>query len=76
VSVVLQPPTLSSYFDGENLYLAWPADHLGWMLEARTNAIGIGTGTNWFPLPDSATNTEYMVGNPAGPAGLFRLRSP
>jgi len=75
-AVVLQPPTLSSYFDGENLYLAWPADHLGWMLEARTNAIGIGTGTNWFPLPDSATNTEYMVGNPAGPAGLFRLRSP
>ncbi len=75
-TISIQPPTLARYFDGEHLYLAWPAGNLGWVLEAQTNAPGAGLGTNWFPVPGSANDTEFAITNPASPSVFFRLRFP
>ena len=51
------------------LLLSWPADHLGWMVQAQTNNLSTGLGTNWISIPSSATNTQFTapldVGNPS-----------
>jgi sugar lactone lactonase YvrE len=75
-TVSIQPPTLARYFDGENLYLAWPAENLGWVLEAQTNAAGAGLGTTWFPVTGSTNNTEFAITNLTNPGVFYRLRFP
>jgi len=59
---------------GESLTLAWPADHLGWILQALTNDL---SSTNWFDLPGTGdTNLMVIPMNPANPEVFYRLRQP
>jgi len=62
---------------GNVLTLSWPPDHLGWRLQAQTNAPGIGLRTNWVSVPGSAlvTSTNFPL-NPANGAVFFRLIYP
>ena len=56
------------------LLLAWPADHLGWMVQAQTNNLSTGLGTNWVSIPSTATNTQFTAPLDAGnPAVFYRL---
>ena len=56
------------------LQLAWPADRLGWMLQVQTNDLSTGLGTNWIPLPDSTTNTQFSAPIvPSNPTVFYRL---
>ncbi|MEY4387945.1 MAG: hypothetical protein RLY20_3228 [Verrucomicrobiota bacterium] len=58
---------------GGQLNLTWPADHAGWVLQTRTNAL---TG-QWFDVPGSAALTGLSIPiNPSAPAIFFRIRSP
>jgi hypothetical protein len=62
--------------DGNMLYLSWPADHLGWILQSQTNNLGTGLGTNRVDVAGSAlvtsTTPPFIPGNPT----VFdRLRS-
>jgi hypothetical protein len=68
---------LTAFVVESALQLSWPADHLGWRLEAQTNPIAIGLGTNWFTVPGSAaTNQMAMPLNPAIDSVFFRLVYP
>ena len=65
---------------GGSLNLAWPATHLGWILQTQTNALstGLTTPTNtWFDVAGSAsaTNTSISI-NAADPTVVFRQRKP
>ncbi|HEX7654363.1 MAG TPA: hypothetical protein VF607_12710, partial [Verrucomicrobiae bacterium] len=62
---------------GKTLGISWPADHLGWILQAQTNNATTGLGTNWVDLGGSAavTGTNLTV-DPANPAVFYRLRHP
>ena len=55
----------------------WPTDHLGWILQAQTNSLNTGLGTNWVDVPGSAGITSMNIAiypvNPTG-ASLLRLR--
>ena len=54
------------------LTIAWPADHLGWILQAQTN--GLSTG-QWFDVPGSdATNAVVIPINPANTSVFYRQR--
>ena len=68
------PPVLTNSVSGGVLYFAWPADHLGWTLQAQTNSVGTGLGTNWVTIPGTAsvTSTNYPV-NPANGSVFYRL---
>jgi len=69
-------PLVSAVRNGA-LTLNWPSDHTGWRLQAQTNAIGAGLGTNWVTI-DSATTTNQisLPVNPANGAVFFRLVYP
>jgi fibronectin-binding autotransporter adhesin len=43
------------------LMLTWPADHIGWELQAQTNAITIGLSTNWVVVPGSTTTNQVTL---------------
>jgi cellulose 1,4-beta-cellobiosidase len=40
---------------------SWPVDHTGWQLQAQTNSLALGLGTNWVNVPNSAQTNQIMV---------------
>ena len=73
----LNPTNITAVVSGNILTLSWPADHLGWRLEAQTNALTVGLSTNWFTWPGSTTVSSTNIPiNPANPAVYFRLAYP
>jgi len=68
------PISLGSSIAGNTLQISWPADHLGWTLQAQTNDLNAGLGTNWFPIDGSTTNTQFLAPLDAGnPSVFYRL---
>ena len=68
------PTNVTASVSGKTLTIAWPADHLGWILQAQTN--GLSTG-QWFDLPGTGTASSAAITiNPANPAIFYRLRRP
>ena len=57
--------------------LSWPADHTGWRLQAQTNGLGIGLGTNWSYVPGStATNSLSLPLDLHNGSAFYRLAYP
>lgn len=77
-------PTIAGYstnitysLSGSILTIAWPATHVGWILQTQTNALGIGVSTEWYDIPGSSSVISVPVDvNPANPATFYRLRHP
>ncbi len=55
------PPQFAFSLNGEQLQLAWPADHTGWSLEIQTNTMGVGLSTNWFMIPGSNSTNQMLI---------------
>ncbi len=45
--------------NGANLELSWPADHIGWRLQAQTNSLANGLNNNWVSIPGTATVNHF-----------------
>ncbi len=43
------------------LYLTWPADHTGWQLQAQTNSLAVGIGTNWINVAGSLGTNQMVI---------------
>jgi 4-phytase/acid phosphatase len=66
------PTNITASVSGKTLTIAWPADHIGWILQAQTN--GLSTG-QWFDLPGSSdVNSVAHPIAPANAAVFYRLR--
>ena len=81
VNVLLQPsltvPKLTNSVSGSTLTLSWPADHLGYSLQAQTNALNVGLKTNWVAVPGTASvTTTNLPINKANPTVFYRLVYP
>ena len=59
---------------GNSVVLTWP-NGLGWILEAQTNTLATGLGTNWIRLP-SAVSPFTNTADPANGAVFYRLTFP
>jgi 4-phytase / acid phosphatase len=71
------PTNITASVSGITLTLAWPADHAGWILQARTNGLGSSLPANWFDLPGTGNaNSVIIPVDPANPAVFYRLRRP
>jgi autotransporter-associated beta strand protein len=71
------PTNLTTSVSGNGLILAWPADHIGWRLQAQTNALNSGLGTNWVDVPNTSTVNSYTNAlNPANGAVFYRMVYP
>jgi Alginate lyase/Fibronectin type III domain len=75
--VSLAPPQMISSFTGGQLQLSWPSDHFGWRLEAQTNSLSRGLGTNWITVLGSTSTNQISI--PIGVdngSAFFRLVYP
>jgi len=73
-------PIITASGSGGQLYLSWPADHIGWTLEVQTNHPAQGVSTNasdWMRVPGSASisETNFTIG-PTPQAEFYRLVYP
>jgi len=65
---------ITASVSGKTLTIAWPADHLGWILQTQTNGLSAG---QWFDLPGTDNvNSVAIPMDPANPAVFYRLRLP
>ncbi|MGH7978196.1 MAG: hypothetical protein ACREE6_02390 [Limisphaerales bacterium] len=75
ISLVNTTPTnLVFSVSGGNLTLSWPADHTGWTLQAQTNSVSSGLGTNWVNVAGSTSvNQITQPINAANGCVFYRL---
>jgi fibronectin-binding autotransporter adhesin len=71
------PTNITFTVVGNQLNLAWPEDHIGWRLQAQTNALATGLGNNWVDVPGSTAvdNVSIPISSANG-AVFFRLIYP
>jgi hypothetical protein len=68
------PTNIIATVAGNVLTLAWPADHTGWYLQAQTNSLSTGLGTNWVDVAGSSTTNQVSIGvDPASPSVFYRM---
>jgi hypothetical protein len=59
------------------LQFSWPADHTGWQLQAQTNNLTAGLGTNWVNVASSTQTNQMTVPlNSTNGSVFFRLVRP
>jgi hypothetical protein len=73
-AVNLTPTNLVFSVSNNVFYLSWPADHIGWQLQAQTNSLSVGMSTNWVNCSSSTTTNLVAVPvNPANGTVFYRL---
>ena len=71
------PTNITAKVNGSNLEMTWPADHIGWRLQAQTNNLATGLRTNWVDVPNTATvNAGTNPINAANGAVFYRMVYP
>jgi len=69
------PTNIVTSVSGNQLTLAWPADHTGWTLQSQTNTLNAGLGSNWTTVSGSTTTNQMTFTiDPANPAVFYRLK--
>ena len=68
-------PVLTNSVSGGILTLSWSADYKGWTLQAQTNSLAAGLGTNWVDVPGStAVNAVSIPIATTNGAVFYRLK--
>ena len=71
------PTNLTASVSGNTLTLSWPADHTGWKLQAQTNSLNTGLGTNWVTIVGTEnSNTFNVTLNPTSASVFYRMVYP
>jgi hypothetical protein len=65
------PVQLVFSLSGGQLQLTWPADHIGWRLQAQTNTLDIGLATNWATVPGSSATNLFVIPIDAADGSVF-----
>lgn len=78
--IASNPTNLLASVAGNQLMLAWPMEHLGWVLQVQVSSLdaGLNPSSNaWVDVPGSSkvAATNFTMSD-TGPARFFRLRSP
>lgn len=62
-TVVINPNPTNILFAVTNnqLSLSWPADHIGWQLQAQTNNLSVGISNDWVNVSGSTTTNVVLV---------------
>ena len=74
--ILIGPARITLGLEGSVVRLSWPVDCLGWELQAQTNSLGVGLGTNWFAVPSSTNTTQVVMPvDPVGTTRFYRLHA-
>jgi hypothetical protein len=60
-TVNTNPTNIVVSVTNNQLYLTWPADHIGWQLQAQTNSLSVGISTNWVNVSGSTSTNQVVV---------------
>ncbi len=75
VTIATNPTNILATVSGNRLILSWPGDHTGWTLQAQTNSLSGGLGTNWVDVSGSAlVNTVTNPISPTDASVFYRLK--
>lgn len=77
--IASNPTNITVSASGSTLTLSWPSDHIGWILQAQTNALatGLNPAGTWFDVAGSdASNTNVITMSPTNATVFYRLRHP
>jgi hypothetical protein len=75
--VSISPVRIANKLSGNLLTLSWPADLIVWRLQAQTNSLSVGLGSNWFDIPNSGTTNEMIFAlEPTAGCVFYRLIYP
>jgi len=76
IASVVQP-AMQAAIHGGALQLSWNSSDAPWQLQAQTNSLMSGLGTNWINVPGAETTNQISIPiNPSGPNVFYRLVSP
>ena len=76
-NVNLNPTNIVFAVTNNHLSLTWPADHIGWQLQAQTNSPSVGLSTNWSNVAGSTiTNQVIIPVNLTNGSVFYRLMGP
>jgi fibronectin-binding autotransporter adhesin len=65
------PTNLVYLVSANQLTLSWPANYVGWLLQAQTNAPGLGLTPTWYDVPGSATTNQVIMPLDATKGSVF-----
>jgi len=69
------PTNIVTSISGNQLTLAWPADHIGWTLQSQTNSLNTGLTTTWYDVDGSTTTNQVIITiDPANPTVFYRMK--
>lgn len=68
------PPSLDFNLAGSQMWFSWPTDHIGWELQAQTDSLSAGLGSNWSMVfgSNSTNQIPFNIG-PTNGSVFFRL---
>src|SRR5262249_11442126 len=75
-AIVAYPTNISYSRKGSTPTPSWPATHLGWILQSKTNSLTRGIGTNWYDLPYTAAYDNLSFPSHTNAVVFYRLRHP
>ena len=61
VTVNTNVTSITNRFDGSNLTLSWPQDHIGWRLQAQTNSLTAGLKANWEDVAGANQTNQVVI---------------
>jgi fibronectin type 3 domain-containing protein len=71
------PTAISAAVSAGQLQIGWPPDHTGWLLQAQTNSLNAGLGTNWAMMPNSSGTNQMIISiSSSNGSVFFRLAHP
>jgi hypothetical protein len=70
------PTNISYTMQAGLITVKWPANYTGWILQAQTNTLARGIGTNWTDVPGSAAVASMNFPMNHTNSVFFRLRLP
>lgn len=63
-NINLNPTNIAVAVTNNQVWLSWPADHIGWQLQVETNKLSVGITTNaanWFNVSGTTTTNQVFV---------------
>jgi autotransporter-associated beta strand protein len=75
--VATNPTNLLASVSGGQLTLSWPADHMGWTLQAQTNNLSVGLTGTWYDVAGSTTTNQMTFPiDHTKPTVFYRMAHP
>ena len=71
------PPRIAVAVTNGQFRVNWPADNVGWLLQAQTNSRANGLGPIWVAVPGTSNKNQVMIPmNAANGSVFFRMAHP